>query len=37
MEDIAKLCPVAQVVTIIGIAVAVCVFIYQFWKTFREN
>jgi hypothetical protein len=37
MEQLAKLSPLAQVVVPICICVAVCVFIYQFWKTIREN
>jgi len=37
MEELAKLHPVAQVALIIAIAVVVCTFIYQFWKTMREN
>lgn len=37
MEDLAQLHPVAQVIAVIGISVFACVFVWQFWKTMREN
>lgn len=37
MEALSKLSPMAQIVVPICICVVVCVGIYQFWKTIREN
>lgn len=37
MKELSNLSPIAQVVIPICVCVVVCVFIYQFWKTIREN
>lgn len=37
MENLSKLHPVAQVVALVVVGAIVCIFIWQFWKTFRET
>lgn len=36
-EELAKLNPVVAIALIIGICGCICVFIWQIWKTVREN
>jgi len=35
MEELEKLQPIAQVMAIVGIAVAICLFIYNYFKFLR--
>lgn len=37
MEELSKLNPAVACTLIVAVALVICVFIYQFWKTIREN
>ncbi len=37
MEDISQLHPAAQVAAVLAIGAVACVFIWQFWKSMREQ
>jgi hypothetical protein len=37
MEELAKLDPSVAITLIIGITIIIGIFIYQFWKTIREQ